>query len=197
MSWRSGSSRRDSCSVQSRLARSSGTWKRRAARSRNSASKSALWAVNSAPSRRPRSSARTGAAAGAPRKVRRVMPWMRRGPTRLHGHGRRINVDHWSAMVPSGSTVTSPICRMRWRVLDRPDVSTSTTANRGSATSTTLHAGCQRPVCRSATRRSSWAAMRAVVAGDDHAAATLGSTLGVRASMRSSVGALSRCLAAA
>ena len=36
--------------------------------------------------------------------------------------------------------------------------------------------------------------MRDVVDGDDHASATEGSTLGVRASMRSNVGALSRCL---
>ena len=112
--------------------------RRRAARSMKPASNCALCAVNTAPSSRSVNSSSAVDIRGASRSIGRVMPWISVGPTRWSGQRSLTSVLQRSISRPSLSTMTAPICKIRSRRWERPDVSTSTTAKRGSGTTTTL-----------------------------------------------------------
>ena len=142
---RSGSSRRDIRRVHSRcsseFARTVCAVRRPDARARNSPSNRALCATNKeSPSRRENSSS-TSSSRGARRSIERVMPCTSVGPTRPSGHLSLTNVAHSSWISPDRSTVTIPICSTRWRRASRPEVSRSTTANRGRVMGTTIRKG--------------------------------------------------------
>src|SRR4051794_16118391 len=77
----------------------------------------------------------------------RRMPWIPTGPTRNHQRRRgATRLDQRTSTAPLPSTLARPACKTLWRRNERPDVSTSTTANRMASSSAsmypTLRRGC-------------------------------------------------------